>query len=134
MSNLTFLTREQCFESEKLDILQKRGTKAAITDFSILLGGWADSNKDYWHIDGDDSLEGRTGFYWTKSDDGDNDARVVDGSGRRSCRNVLERGGGARPALPFSSISSIPTNGVSGKRAKDGVLEVEYGFYPQKAV
>lgn len=134
MSNLTFLTREQCFESEKLDILQKRGTKAAITDFSILLGGWADSNKDYWHIDGDDSLEGRTGFYWTKSDDGDNDARVVDGSGRRSCRNVLERGGGARPALPFSSISSIPTNGVSGKRAKDGVLEVEYEFYPQKAV
>ena len=134
MSNLTFLTREQCFESEKLDILQKRGTKAAITDFSILLGGWADSNKDYWHIDGDDSLEGRTGFYWTKSDDGDNDARGVDGSGRRSCRNVLERGGGARPALPFSSISSIPTNGVSGKRAKDGVLEVEYGFYPQKAV
>ena len=77
MSNLTFLTREQCFESEKLDILQKRGTKAAITDFSILLGGWADSNKDYWHIDGDDSLEGRTGFYWTKSDDGDNDARVL---------------------------------------------------------
>ena len=134
MSNLTFLTQEQCFGSEKLDILQKRGTKAAITDFSILLGGWADSNKDYWHIDGDDSLEGRTGFYWTKSDDGDNDARVVDGSGRRSCRNVLERGGGARPALPFSSISSIPTNGVSGKRAKDGVLEVEYGFYPQKAV
>lgn len=134
MSNLTFLTREQCFESEKLDILQKRGTKAAITDFSILLGGWADSNKYYWHIDGDDSLEGRTGFYWTKSDDGDNDARVVDGSGRRSCHNVLERGGGARPALPFSSISSIPTNGVSGKRAKDGVLEVEYGFYPQKAV
>ena len=134
MSNLTFLTQEQCFGSEKLDILQKRGTKAAITDFSILLGGWADSNKDYWHIDGDDSLEGRTGFYWTKSDDGDNDARVVDGSGRRSCRNVLERGGGARPALPFSSISSIPTNGVSGKRAGDGVLEVEYGFYPQKAV
>lgn len=85
-------------------------------------------------MDGDDSLEGRTGFYWTKSDDGDNDARVVDGSGRRSCRNVLERGGGARPALPFSSISSIPTNGVSGKRAGDGVLEVEYGFYPQKAV
>lgn len=134
MSNLTFLTREQCFESEKLDILQKRGTKAAITDFSILLGGWVDSNKYYWHIDGDDSLEGRTGFYWTKSDDGDNDARMVDGSGRRSCHNVLERGGGARPALPFSSISSIPTNGVSGKRAGDGVLEVEYGFYPQKAV
>ena len=130
MSNFTFLTEEQYFGSDKLDILEKRGTKAAITDFSILLGAYV---SDY-HVDNDSSLEGRTGYYWTKSDDGDNDARVVDGSGRRSCRNVLERGGGARPALPFSSISSIPTNGVSGKRAGDGVLEVEYGFYPQKAV
>ena len=77
MSNLTFLTQEQCFESEKLDILQKRGTKAAITDFSILLGGWDDRDTDYWHIDGDYSLEGRSGYYWTKSDDGDSDACVV---------------------------------------------------------
>ena len=130
MSNLTFLTQEQCFESEKLDILQKRGTKAAITDFSILLGGYV---SDY-NIDSDSSLEGRTGFYWTKSDDGDNDARVVDRDGTRIDNNVNLNYGGARPALPFSSISSIPTNGVSGKRAGDGVLEVEYGFYPQKAV
>lgn len=46
MSNLTFLTQEQCFGSEKLDILQKRGTTAAITDFSILLGGEV-SNYNY---------------------------------------------------------------------------------------
>ena len=136
MSNLTFLTQEQCFESEKLDILQKRGTKAAITDFSILLGGWVDRNTDYCHIDGDDSLEGRNGYYWAKSDDGNNDARVVDVRGYRFRDDVSIRRGGARPALPFSSISSIPTNGVSGapKRARDGVLEVEYGYYPQKAV
>ena len=133
MSNLTFLTQEQCFESDKLDILEKRGTRAAITDFSILLGGYV---SDSWHIDSDDSLEGRTGYYWTRSDDGDNDARVVFTSGSRYYDNVSERYGGARPALPFSSISSIPTNGVSGapKRARDGVLEVEYGYYPQKAV
>ena len=130
MSNLTLLTQEQCFESDKLDILEKRGTKAAITDFSILLGGYV---SDY-HIDSDDSLEGRTGYYWTKSDDGDNDARVVNVTGFRHCFSVSERDGGARPALPFSSISSIPTNGVSGKRARDGILEVEYGYYPQKAV
>ena len=43
MSNFTFLTQEQCFgkdesdKTDKLDILKKRGTKAAITDFSILL-------------------------------------------------------------------------------------------------
>ena len=130
MSNFTFLTQEQCFESDKLDILKKRGTKAAITDFSVLLGGWISSE----HVENDSSLEGRTGYYWTKSDDGDNDARVVDGTGSIDYRRVYNRSGGARPALPFSSISSIPTNGESGKRARDGILEVEYGYYPQKAV
>ena len=130
MSNFTFLTQEQCFGSDKLDILKKRGIKAAITDFSILLGAYV---SDY-HIDNDSSLEGRTGYYWTKSDDGDNDARVVDDPGSSYCILVDERSGGARPALPFSEVSSIPTNGESGKRAKDGVLEVEYGYYPQKAV
>ena len=130
MSNFTFLTQEQCFESDKLDILKKRGTKAAITDFSVLLGGWISSE----HVENDSSLEGRTGYYWTKSDDGDNDARVVDGTGSIDYRRVSNRSGGARPALPFSSISSIPTNGESGKRARDGILEVEYGYYPQKAV
>ena len=129
MSNFTFLTQEQCFGSDKLDILKKRGTKAAITDFSVLLGGWVSSE----HVENDSSLEGRTGYYWTKSDDGDNAARVVYATGHRNYYTVNIRRGGARPALPFSSISSIPTNGESGKRAKDGVLEVEYGYYPQKA-
>ena len=108
MSNFTFLTEEQYFGSDKLDILEKRGTKAAITDFSILLGAYVSDN---YHIDNDNSLEGRTGYYWTKSDDGDNDARVVDACGRRDDDSVYGRAGGARPALPFSSISSIPTNG-----------------------
>lgn len=130
MSKFTFLTQEQCFESDKLDILEKRGTKAAITDFSILLGGWVSS----YHVDNDSSLEGRTGYYWTKTDDGDNDARVVYALGDCYYLSVSLRDGGARPALPFSSISSIPTNGESGKRARDGILEVEYGYYPQKAV
>ena len=73
MSNFTFLTEEQCFGDDKLDILKKRGTKVAITDFSVLLGGWVSD----WQVDDDSSLEGRTGWYWTKSDDGDNDARAV---------------------------------------------------------
>ena len=130
MSDFTFLTEEQYFGDDKLDILEKRGTKAAITDFSILLGAYV---SDYY-IDNDSSLEGRTGYYWTKSDDGNNDARVVRVTGNRFCDNVSRRDGGARPALPFSEVSSIPTNGESGKRARDGVLEVEYGYYPQKAV
>ena len=131
MSNFTFLTQEQCFERDELDIFKKRGTKAAITDFSVLLGGWVSGEHN------DSSLEGRTGCYWTKSDDGDTNARVVEDNGYNGsscCRNVQRRYIGARPALPFSSIGSIPTNGESVKRARDGILEVEYGYYPQKAV
>ena len=132
MSDFTFLTEEQCFGSDKLDILKKRGIKAAITDFSILLGAYV---SDY-HINNDSSLDGRTGGYWTKSesDYGNNTACVVRKSGSSACFFVSARECGARPALPFSEASSIPTNGESVKRAKDGVLEVEYGYYPQKAV
>lgn len=136
MSNFTFLTKEQCFGSERLYIIKKRGTRAAITDFSILLGGSVSAKYYINSIDSDDSLESRTGYYWTRSDDGNNDAYVVYDTGGVNSNNVSERRLGARPALPFSSISSIPTNGVSGapKEARDGVLEVEYGYYPQKAV
>ena len=124
MSNFTFLTQEQCFGRDKLDILKKRGTKAAITDFSVLLGE---------HVE-NDIEERTTGDYWTKSDDGANDACIVKDDGSFYCDNVNKRSSGARPALLFSSIGSIPTNGESGKRARDGILEVEYGYYPQKAV
>ena len=126
MSNYTFPTQEQFFEDEMLEVIKKRGAKAAITDFSILLGCCVDR-------DSDDSLAGRTGYYWTRSDDGDNDAHTVNENGDRGSYNVRVRDGGARPALPFSSIDRIPTNGVSGKD-KDGVKYVEYGFYPQSAV
>ena len=129
MSDFTFLTQEQCFGDDKLDILKIRGTKAAVTDFSILLGAYVSSN----HIDNDSSLEGKTGFYWTKSDDGDNDVRTVYCDGLAGGCIVDSRIGSARIALPFSNVDSIPTNGKSGKKAKDGVLEIEYGYYPQKA-
>ena len=39
MSDFTFLTPEQCSGKNKLDILKRRGTEAAITDFSILNKG-----------------------------------------------------------------------------------------------
>ncbi len=51
MSDFTFLTEEQIFGSNQIDVIKKRGTKAAISDFSILLGGWV---SDY-HIDSDSS-------------------------------------------------------------------------------
>ncbi len=127
MNDFTFLTEEQCFDSSrKLEILEKRGTIAPITDFSILLGGYV--SDDYYYNNGN-SLEDRSGWYWTSSDDKDNDVRVVRFDGSRTHSYVNRRGGGARPALPYSSIRNIASNGVRGR---DGILEVEYGEYPQK--
>ena len=44
MSKFTFLTEEQVFSDKQLDIYKKYGTKAAITDISILLGSYVSSN------------------------------------------------------------------------------------------
>lgn len=127
MNNFTFLTDEQIFGNSQLDILKNYGTKCAITDFSILLGGYVAS--DYYTSEGN-SKKDRTGWWWTKTPY-DDDARVVDRSGASPWYYVFKRNGGARPALPYSSISSISSNGVRGR---NGILEVEYGEYPQTVV
>ena len=127
MNNFTFLTEEQIFGNDQLDILKEYGTKCAITDFSILLGGYP---SDYYTSEGN-TRKDRTDWWWTKSSDGDNDARVVRKNGIRFWYRVYERTVGARPALPYSSISSISSNGVRGR---NGILEVEYGEYPQTIV
>ena len=66
-------------------------------------------------------------MWWTKTPY-HNDARVVLTNGDSYWYRVDIRDGGARPALPYSSIKSISSNGVRGS---GGVLEVKYGEYPQ---
>ena len=131
MSDFTFLTKEQCFGENQLDIFKKRETKAAITDFAILLGGYF---SPFSNIYNNSTLARRTGDYWTKSDNGDYNVLVVSDDDTIKWNEIKARSTGVRLALPFTEVSSIPTNGESGKRAKDGILEVEYGYYPQKAV
>ena len=135
--DFTFLTEKQLYDNE-IDIIKKRGRRgreATITDFYILLGGCF--NDEYYINDDDTSLEGRAGCYWTKTPGVfNNRACLVSNDGLLGLPYVHLRSNGARPALPFSSISNIPMNGVSSgaKKSKDGILEVEYGYYPQKAV
>ena len=134
MNKFTLLEIEQIFGNNKLignkqlDIFKKYGTKCAITDFSILLGGYVSG--DYYTSEGN-SRKDRTGWWWTKSSDENNDACVVDIDGNRSWYKVFNRNGGARPALSYSSISQVSSNGV---RERNGILEVEYGEYPQTIV
>ena len=128
MNNFTFLTDEQIFGNNRLDIISRYGTKCTITDFSILLGGYVSS--DYYTCEGNTKKD-RTGWWWTKSSDGDNDARLVDTGGSRYWSSVVKRTGGARPALPYSSIQQVSSNGVRGA---SGIKETLYGEYPQTIV
>ena len=128
MLDFTFLDKEQIFGDNRLEIFEGYGTKAAITDFSNLLGVLVSSN--YYTSEGITRKE-RTGWWWTRTDDGDNDVWVVLNNGTRNCRTVDNRKGGARPALPYSSISSSVSNKM---RRNFGIKEVEYGEYPQTIV
>lgn len=79
MNDFTFLTNEQIFGSKligtnlyghklfghkQLEILKKYGKCAAITDFSILLGGYVSSRE--FTSEGN-ALKDRAGLWWTKS-------------------------------------------------------------------
>jgi hypothetical protein len=128
MIDFSFLDKEQIFGENRLEIFKEYGTKAAITDFSILLGGYV--NNDYHTKEGNTDKD-RIGWWWTRTDDGYNDACVVSDYGDSRYNNVYDRDGGARPALPYSSISSISSNEVRGSF---GIKEVEYGEYPQTIV
>ena len=90
-----------------------------------MLGGYV---SDTYHYNKSSSLEDRTGSYWTKSDDDDGDAYNVENTDSVSGYLVFRRDDGARPAIPYSSISSVVLN----RTMVDGILEVEYGEYPQR--
>ena len=136
---LTLLSKRQVFGSSsysQLKVIKRYGTKAAITDLCILTGSDScicENEYEYEdiYIDEDDSLAGRTGWYWTSSDDGDTDVLTVSEEGLEDevCRDA--RCGAVRPVLQSSTIfSQISRNRVKGYH---GTEEVEYGEYPQNA-
>jgi len=114
MLNLTFLEENQISGKNALKIFKVIGTKCKHSDFSILLGGHADFELNGW--------------WWTKTSDGDNDARAVNYDGCIVFNVVPTRDVSARPASSYSKIASITSNKVRGS---DGLLRVEYGEYPQ---
>ena len=122
MLDFTFLTEKQIFGENKLEIFNKRGTIASITDFAILSGGFCDDEFKK-------TFENRTGYYWTKTVSKDKSVRVVSSDGKSKINIVNGRDVACRPALLYSSIKDICNNSVI---ANDGILEVTYGEYPQK--
>ena len=130
MNEFTFLTEEQVFGDKQLDILKKYGTKCAITDFSVLLGGYRDYEQctSLGH-----SFENHVGYWWIRTPGipGTHMAKCVNIFGDCAVYSVDYRDGGARPVISYSSISSFSIN---KSRGLNGILEVEYGEYPQDIV
>ena len=127
MNDFTFLTKEQVFGDKQLDILKKYGTKVAISDYAILLGGAVSGN----YISEGNNLKNRTGWWWTKTSNGYYKVFIADGYGHSNWYYVYSRDVGARPAITYSSVQLISTN---RKRNSSGILEIEYGEYPQTIV
>ena len=113
--DLTLLSEGQIWGNDKesqLEVMREYGTKAAISDLCVLTGSFLCENT-YYNIDEDSSLKGRTSWFWTRSDDNDNDVRAVDEYGYRLINYRYLRNGAVRPALQSSAIfSQISPNRV----------------------
>lgn len=152
MHNFKFLTCEQVFSNNKLDVIEKRGALALVTDYSLLLNVLSDDNNTMIlyprYVFGEENegyierSERKYGLYWLaelpwKPKD-DNDYRVYcagsDSYNKYIQTEIITKKVFARPVFSYALLSEIPVN-VDGikKRAVDGVLEVEYGYYPQTA-
>ena len=134
--NLTLLSEGQIWgnsSENQLEVLRKYGTKAAISDLCVLTGSYLCEDTDYNVSDSSlNNLKGRTSWFWTRSDDNDNDVCAVNENGDRYDKYRYERDGAVRPALQSSAIySQISPNKVRGY---NDTYEVEYGEYPQYAV
>ena len=131
--DLTLLSEGQIWgnsNESQLEVIRKYGTKAAITDLCILTGSYL-CEDTYYNIDEDKSLTGRTSWFWTRSDDGDNKVRAVNKYGNSRIKYRYKRNGAVRPALQSSVFfSQISPNRVRGYNETE---EVEYGEYPQNA-
>lgn len=135
--DLTLLSEEQIWGETQLGVMRRYGTKASITDLCVLTGCFCfnlpkASPSTAFKIGIENlSLKGRTSFFWTRSDDNDNDVRVVNEEGNRASRYRYKRNAVVRPVLQsYAIFSQISPNRVRGD---NGTEEVEYGEYPQYA-
>ncbi len=127
MSDFTFLTEEQIFGENRLEIFKDdKNIKAEATDF-------AQENDVLYSID---SLNQSNGYYWTKSIYNIPDMGIaVNEFGQDGNVYFKSEVIGARLVIPFLSLLNIPINDkfVINKTWND-FLEVEYGYYPQKSI
>ena len=126
-NEFTLLTDEQIVDNP-IDVIKKLGTKCAVSDFAILLGAYV---SDDYHVDEDNSMRGRTGWWYLSNSAVIGCVKAVNELGNVTSKSLDNRAGCVRPILSYSNIPNISKGVIIGK---NGLLEVEYGEYPQYAV
>ena len=117
--DITLLSEQEIWGDRQLEVLKTFGTSAKVTDVCILTGGYfADLNSD---------MKSRTGSFWTKTDINEKLARSVSIQGLKmdsvkEARNLI-----IRPVIELTLVD------LPGEVGSEGVLEKNYGEYPQYA-
>lgn len=114
----------------RIEIIKKTDGQCTITDFAILLGGYADKDG---YITEDSGRKIKKCKWWTKTNGSKTKSEIyiIDEFGDISRDYENSRNIGARPAISYSLISSKVSNIATND---DQILEVEYGEYPQMVV
>lgn len=125
--NLTILTEEQVYGENKLKVFDVIGKKAAATDITILRGAYVPGGPDVpcYHVEGDNTLAGRTGYYWLQNSNCDGYVHAVIDDYKDSY-NGTRRSIGVRAALPSSFILEN-ASGITIR--EDGLQSAQYGYY-----
>lgn len=134
MNRFTLLRREQLYGKSQLEVFKKIGVEAKLTDFDILTGAFICNisydirTDEVTYID--NYIKDLTGWYWTSNVNNNGNVETVSFNGLSGNRYCEGREGGIRPVLYYSSFSEI-LNKANRSFTNNGVLEIEYGYYPQ---
>lgn len=125
--DVTLLKKKQIWGSDALDVIKKYGTKTALTDLALVLGGFQSRNFKRT-IEGDCS-----GIIWTATLSSWGEAYIVNDKGKMKKDYQDEWEGAIRPVLPPSETSKICPRATRLKHLENGetVDIVEFGMYPQ---
>ena len=126
----TFLTEEEIWGNNALDVMQAYGTVVGVSDLAIALG-------TYMGSDTKDIAGVASGVAWSASNNSAsnnyNFIRTVYYRGSTRENNPYSRSAAGRPAIPASVTSLIRPNNARKERLANGrtVQICEYGAYPQ---
>jgi len=111
---------------DPIELFSKIKRKAALTDFSILLGGSGSCFGEQGELDQ------TYGWYFTSTFSSPEHIVAINPAGDiKDIYTIFDRNFGARPVVKYSKIMPFILN-ISPR--SNGILEVEYGEYPQDVV